>query len=585
MSHLQQGKAFVISADISTLQGHRPVFQTLRSIFSGADLSGQHRQCSAGIVQGIDPHQSQLEEFPAQHRAVGPEPETGPAQALGQEPVDLLAQEPLHILPVRWMHKPAAEHIPNLIQGIQLLQRGQLRVRIIHHMEQLPIHVQLHKKPVDVMDQGKIFSANPFYGIFASQLLRQRQLCSHGLLGRLLSIGIFQSQSLKLMGHMLEAVQQLGREHAAFSPEDHIHRLCKGIGILIHPLGGQGIIDICQAHHLGTDGNGFSLQPFGVTAAIPALVVIVADVVGIKQILPVRHALQSFQNPAAGEGMGLHGFPFFLRQRARFHEDSVGNGNFTDVMEGGGTADDVDVLLIQPVFRTASCHLLQQQPGEMPDPADMLSRFHAAVLNDGGQRIHHGIGGMTQNLLLLFHHGFQMLLVQMQIDDILHPVEHGIGIVSQRNHICRTLAEGPIQNGCGIRLGQNDHRNLTQKGLVVLTFYQPDIGRLPVADVQQNRCDAAEILAQQLSQLPDIPGFQKVEGIGKNLPQLLPVFPDTAADQKRIVLYHNGFLLQNYIFSPLYNGRLPLSSDFCTEKRGFRTYSGRRKIILQNKKL
>ena len=38
--------------------------------------------------------------------------------------------------------------------------------------------------------------------------------------------------------------------------------------------------------------------------------------------------------------------------------------------------------------------------------------------------------------------------------------------------------------------------------------------------------------------LPDISGFQQIEGLREYVPQLLPVFPDMAADKKGVVLIH-----------------------------------------------
>ena len=68
----------------------------------------------------------------------------------------------------------------------------------------------------------QILAPELLHGISRCPNLRQGKLGGGDPL-RHLSIGIFIGQSLKPVNHMLEAVQQLGRKHAAFSPEDHIH--------------------------------------------------------------------------------------------------------------------------------------------------------------------------------------------------------------------------------------------------------------------------------------------------------------------------------------------------------------------------
>ena len=88
----------------------------------------------------------------------------------------------------------------------------------------------------------------------------------------------------------------------------------EGIGILIYPFGSQGIVYIRQAHYLSTDGNIVSGQPLRITAAVPAFMVVMADVVGITHIFRITHIAQRIQNTAACDRMhfsrgGLAGLP------------------------------------------------------------------------------------------------------------------------------------------------------------------------------------------------------------------------------------------------------------------------------------
>jgi hypothetical protein len=104
---------------------------------------------------------------------------------------------------------------------------------------------------------------------------------------------------------------------------------------------------------------------------------------------------------------------------------------------------NVDGIVVELIFRAASGHFLQQNPGKVPDPQNVLAGFHRAVFDDGGQSIHHGIRGLAQLAFLFRNQSRQMLLVQIQIDNRIHPVKHGVRIVIHRDDILRPLAEGP----------------------------------------------------------------------------------------------------------------------------------------------
>ena len=60
-----------------------------------------------------------------------------------------------------------------------------------------------------------------------------------------------------------------------------------------------------------SDRNAVALQAVRISATVPPLMVIPADVVGVPQVLPVAHAVQRGQHLAALDRMGLHGLEFF----------------------------------------------------------------------------------------------------------------------------------------------------------------------------------------------------------------------------------------------------------------------------------
>ena len=105
--------------------------------------------------------------------------------------------------------------------------------------------------------------------------------------------------------------------------------------LLVHAIAGQGVVDVDQCHDLRRYGNLLALQPIGVSAAVVALVMPAADVARSAHqgaVAVLHHALQHI---GADGGVGLHDLELLGRQLARLVQDTVGDGQFPQVMQRG----------------------------------------------------------------------------------------------------------------------------------------------------------------------------------------------------------------------------------------------------------
>ena len=85
-------------------------------------------------------------------------------------------------------------------------------------------------------------------------------------------------------------------------------------------------------------------QPVWVAAAVPALVVMAADVADQMKILPAGEGRVFRQEAAALCGVGLHDGELLRSQRAGLIQNRLGDGPLPNVMEQGQLGVVVDVL-------------------------------------------------------------------------------------------------------------------------------------------------------------------------------------------------------------------------------------------------
>ena len=95
------------------------------------------------------------------------------------------------------------------------------------------------------------------------------------------------SQLQKGNPHILKALQKPGGKGSALAVQNHTERLIGRYGFFIHAVSSQRVKAVSDRHYLGANRYAVSFQSVGISRAIPALVVIPADLVGILQILLV----------------------------------------------------------------------------------------------------------------------------------------------------------------------------------------------------------------------------------------------------------------------------------------------------------
>ena len=432
-------------------------------------------------------------------------------------------------------HKNGAD----VVKAGGVLQRRHLGIGIVQNVGVLPVQIQLHHKGVGIAQQGMVFGGGHIHGVEAVGPVGdgQRQIQLFGFGG--LPVGIGAGQRLKLAGNVLEALQQLGGEHAALAPQDHVHGGAEGVGLFIHPLRGEGIKYVGQTHHLCADGDVITGNALGIAAAVPPLVVVVTDVVGIAQVFLVGQIVQTFQNVTAGEGVGLHDLPLHLGERAGLVQDGIGDGDLAYIVQGGGAGDDGDGAVVQVILGTGPGHLLQQEAGEAADTQDVLSRLHTAVFDNGGQNVHHVVVGLAQQQGLLGHQLLQMALVEIELHDVVDAALHGVGLIVQGDDVGSTQLKGLVEPR-GVFVGENDDDRHLQD--VFLHIHpQVALGELfGGAHIQQYGGNELMVLLQQQTCLTAVVSLQQIEALGKDLPQKTTAFCRAAGQKQGIPFIHKA---------------------------------------------
>ena len=268
-------------------------------------------------------------------------------------------------------------------QAFSLKQLLNPLVRRVYHMIAARGKVHLSHRGIHIPQHGKILHLFQLQGAQAAVPHPQDtavmgKLCRRGDIA--VPVPFAQVSQLRL--HILKAVQQPGGKASAFTVQNHVEGLFMGNRLLINTVRREGIVCIHNGHGLGADRDGISVQPIRISPAVPALMMVPADVVGVLEIPLIAHTFQALQNLASPECMGLHDFKLFYSEAARFIKYLIFNGNLADIVKGRGRSNDFNLFLIQPVFRTISAHLLQKHLGQQTDALDMLPRLQTPVFND-----------------------------------------------------------------------------------------------------------------------------------------------------------------------------------------------------------
>src|SRR5690606_25485711 len=136
-----------------------------------------------------------------------------------------------------------------------------------------------------------------------------------------------------------EAVHHLGVKMLATLLPQVRHHLLQGPGPLVGPLARKGVAHVHHREDPRREGDLLALEPPGIAAAVPALVVAVGNIRRLAQVGNGGQHLETVQ------GVALHDLPLLRRQLAGLQEDGVGDADLADVVEQGA-APHMDQLVI-----------------------------------------------------------------------------------------------------------------------------------------------------------------------------------------------------------------------------------------------
>ena len=162
---------------------------------------------------------------------------------------------------------------------------------------------------------------------------------------------------------LIQAFQQQRVEGPALAVQDHAQGRVVVVGRFIAAVAGQGVVHICQCHHLCCDGDRIALQLVRVAAAVPALMVPAADGIGHLQqglVFLADGVAQVPQDAGTLHRVGLDHRVFFGGQAAGLVEDLGGDHDLAQVVQGRCRADKRNVALVQLVAVGLARQLVQQ---------------------------------------------------------------------------------------------------------------------------------------------------------------------------------------------------------------------------------
>ena len=162
---------------------------------------------------------------------------------------------------------------------------------------------------------------------------------------------------------LIQAFQQQRVEGPALAVQDHAQGRVVVVGRFIAAVAGQGVVHICQCHHLCCDGDRIALQLVRVAAAVPALMVPAADGIGHLQqglVFLADGVAQVPQDAGTLHRVGLDHRVFFGGQAAGLVEDLSGDHDLAQVVQGRCRADERNVALVQLIPVGLARQLVQQ---------------------------------------------------------------------------------------------------------------------------------------------------------------------------------------------------------------------------------
>ncbi|KAF5070058.1 hypothetical protein DSECCO2_226090 [anaerobic digester metagenome] len=309
-----------------------------------------------------------------------------------------------------WVDTGPHEELFRVLHRFFLLENRKVAIRLIQQMIGSRIPVKFQHRGIQIAQQGKQL----ILSLCRSLLLigmRRPNLDLRSVLRWTQAVGIFPGQLKKFRLYIFKAFQKVAGKRAALSLQDHVIRFILWNCFFVHPVGGQRVKTVRHRNHLRIDGNVILPQALGIALAVPAFMVVAADIIGIAQILRLPHPVKTHQNLTAPQGVSLHHLKLLRGQAAGLVQNGVWNGNFTDVVERGGTGNHLNGLGRHPILRVLPRNLPKQNPGKAANAANMLAGFQTAVLNHRGEAVDQRGVGLPNLGGLRFYQVLQMQLV------------------------------------------------------------------------------------------------------------------------------------------------------------------------------
>ena len=159
-----------------------------------------------------------------------------------------------------------------------------------------------------------------------------------------------QGNQCAVIQDMDQALNQDFIKHTAHTAGDHLDRNILGKGFFITALTGQGIIGICQCHHLGTQRNFFSLKPFRIACPVIALMMIQRNVNRVLFNFR-RHGFKCavFQEPGTQNGVLLYNIELHRRKLSGKFQNTPGNLRFANIMHRRRHRNILNLLIRQGI--------------------------------------------------------------------------------------------------------------------------------------------------------------------------------------------------------------------------------------------
>ena len=147
-----------------------------------------------------------------------------------------------------------------------------------------------------------------------------------------------------------QAIQQQGIKTTAFAVENHSNGFFLTVCLLIAAFAGQRIVNVGKGNDLRGNRNLVAAKPVRIAAAVVTLMMPAADIICNANQRFILMEGKALEDGRADGGMGFHHLKFLTRQPAGFIEDGIRYVDFADVMKGGSSADERNIVFRQRIL-------------------------------------------------------------------------------------------------------------------------------------------------------------------------------------------------------------------------------------------